>query len=189
MLDQLTQLVQQFGEQAIVKNQQVPDELNDAVKKEAGNGILEALSGIANSGQANILTDFLKGNGTQKDHPLLNIVQQQVGAKLGSQFSMDNQTVEGITKDLIPNVLGQLVGNAKNPNVKGFELQDLVGMITKGDSKTQGSILSQLGTSLLDQNGDGKLDLNDAMSALSDSGKEKSKSGGLGALLGKFFGK
>lgn len=189
MLDRLTQLVQQFGEQTIVKNQQVPNELNDAVKKEAGNGILEALSGIANSGQASLLTDFLKGSGNQKSHPLLDIVQQQVGVKLGNQFNMDNQTVLGITKDLIPNVLGQLVGNAKNPNVKGFEVQDLVGMITKGDSKTQGSILSQLGTSFLDQNGDGKLDLNDAISALSGSAKGKSKSGGLGALFGKFLGK
>lgn len=189
MFDQLSQLVQQFGEQAIVKNQQVPNELNEAVKNEAGNGILEALSGIANSGQANLLTDFLKGNGNQKDHPIMDLVQQQVGTKLGNQFSMDSQTVQGITKDLIPNVLGQLVGNAKNPNVKGFEIQDLVEMITKGDSNAKGSILSQLGTSMLDQNGDGKLDLNDAMSALSGSGKGKAKSGGLGGLLGKLFGK
>ena len=29
MLDQLTQLVQQFGDQAVVKNNAVPNELND----------------------------------------------------------------------------------------------------------------------------------------------------------------
>ena len=65
MLDRLTQLIQQFGEQTIVKNQQVPNGLNDAVKKEAGNGLLDALSGIANSGQASLLTDLLKGSGNQ----------------------------------------------------------------------------------------------------------------------------
>jgi len=39
-------------------------------------------------------------------------------------------------------------------------------------------------TSVLDQNGDGKLDVSDAMSAL--SGKKK---GGLAGLLGGLFGK
>jgi hypothetical protein len=47
MFEQLTQLVQQFGEDAVVKNSAIPNEHNEAVMKEAGNSIFASLQKMA----------------------------------------------------------------------------------------------------------------------------------------------
>ena len=47
MFEQLTQLVQQFGKDAVVKNDAVPNEQNEAVMQEASNSILDGLKNMA----------------------------------------------------------------------------------------------------------------------------------------------
>ena len=42
MFEQLTQFDQEFDQEAVVKNDAVPNEQNDAVMKEAGSSIFQA---------------------------------------------------------------------------------------------------------------------------------------------------
>lgn len=188
MLEQLTQLVNQFGQKAVVENNAIPNELNEQVKQETGNSILESLQGLASGGGMDMITGLLQGNGAQVssgNNPLVDMITKTVVSNLGSKLGIENQAALGVASSMIPNILSSLVGNAKDPNVQGFQVSDLVGMISGGDNNTQSSIMSKIGTSLLDQNGDGKLDIADAMSALSGN---KSGGGGIGGMLSGLFG-
>ena len=46
MFEQLTQLVQQFGNESVVKNDAIPNEQNEAVMNEASSSILSGLQNI-----------------------------------------------------------------------------------------------------------------------------------------------
>ena len=184
MFEQLTQLVNQFGEQAVVKNNAIPNELNEQVKQETGNSILEGLKGMVSGGNLEMITGLLSGNnGAQASggNPIVDMLTKQVVSNLGSKLGIDNQAAMGVASSMIPNILSSLVGNAKDPNVKGFDVSDLIGMISGNNGDAKSSILDKLSAMGLDQNGDGKLDMSDAMSAL--SGK-----GGIGGMLGGLFG-
>ncbi|MFY7811705.1 MAG: DUF937 domain-containing protein [Flavobacterium sp.] len=184
MFEQLTQLVNQFGEQAVVKNNAIPNELNEQVKQETGNSILEGLKGMVSGGNLDMITGLLSGNnGAQASggNPIVEMLTKQVVSNLGSKLGIDNQAAMGVASSMIPNILSSLVGNAKDPNVKGFDVSDLIGMISGNNGDAKSSILDKLSSMGLDQNGDGKLDMSDAMAAL--SGK-----GGIGGMLGGLFG-
>ena len=187
MLEQLTQLVNQFGQKAVVENNAIPNELNEQVKQETGNSILESLQGLASGGGLDMITGLLQGNGAQAsgNNPIIDMITKTVVSNLGSKLGIENQAAMGVASSMIPNILSSLVGNAKDPSVKGFEISDLVGMISGNNSDAKSSIMSKIGTSLLDQNGDGKLDISDAMSALSGN---KSGGGGIGGMLSGLFG-
>ena len=97
---------------------------------------------------------------------------------------MSSDAASGVAGSLIPKVLGSLVGNAKDPNHKGFEVADIVNAISGGNGNAglMEAVSKYGGQFGLDQNADGKVDMSDAMAAVS-------KKGGLGGLLGKLFGK
>ena len=93
-----------------------------------------------------------------------------------------------LTQEFKAKFSGSLLNKAKDPNEKGFNLQDIIGSISGGKGGGLMDLVTQYGGALgLDQNGDGKVDMQDAITAL--SGKSKGKSGGLGGLLGGLFGK
>jgi Bacterial protein of unknown function (DUF937) len=186
MFEQLTQLVQQFGHDAVVKNDAVPNEHNEAVMQEASSSIMDGLKNMAAQGNVSDLAGLLQGNNAaDADNPVVQKLTQQLTGNLGQKFGLSSDAASGVASNLIPKVLGSLVGNAKDPNHKGFEVSDLMNSIS-GGSGSSGLIdaVSKYGGQFgLDQNADGKVDMSDAMAAVSKKG------GGLGGLLGKLFGK
>lgn len=185
MLDQLTQLVQQFGDQAIVKNNAVPNELNDKVMKETGSSLLSGLQKMASEGKLEQLAGLFQGNNaSSSSNPVVKQLIEQVSGNLGQKVGLDSTAANGVAASMIPQILGSLIGKAKNPNEKGFDVADLVKVISggSGNSNLMDMITKYGGQFGLDQNGDGKVDIQDAMAAVN-------KKGGLGGLLGKFFGK
>lgn len=191
MIEQLTQLVKQFGGEAVVNNPAVPNELNNKVLNETSNGIFDALKGMVAGGNADMLAGLFKGNNAANaSNPVVDTIIKQVAGNLSSKTGLDKGAASNVASEMIPKVLGSLIGNAKNPNVKGFEVSDLIAALLGGEKGANASMASKIGAMLLDQNGDGKLDLQDALAALSGNSKTKSnKSGGLlGGLLGKVLG-
>ena len=185
MFEQLTQLVQQFGQEAVVKNNAVPNEHNEAVMSEAGNSIFSSLQKMASEGGVEQLAGLLQGNNTQdSSNPTVQQITQQLTGSLGEKFGLNSSDATGIAENMIPKILGGLVNKANDPN-ESFQISDLIGAISGGSTQTSGIIdaISKYGTQFgLDQNADGKLDLNDAI-VVSKS------SGGIGGFLGKLFGK
>ena len=133
--------------------------------------ILDNLGGFLNGGDfsdgSKILEHVLGGN------------QDTMVQGLSSKTGVDSSIISKILPMLAPIVMGYLGKQTKSKGVSsGSDLSGMLGGLLGGSGG--GSIL----TSVLDQNGDGKLDVSDAMSAL--SGKKK---GGLGGLLSGLFGK
>jgi hypothetical protein len=107
----------------------------------------------------------------------------QVSGSLGQKFGIDSNAANGVASNMIPKVLESLVSRAKDPNVNGFEVSDLVNAISggSGNSGLMDAITKYGGQFGLDQNKDGKVDLQDAVAAVNNKG------GSLGGFLSKFF--
>lgn len=184
MFEQLTQLVQQFGTDSVVKNNAIPNEHNEAVMDEASNSILSGLQKMISEGGTADLAALIQGNETiDSSHPVVQKLTEQLSGSLGAKFGISSEASTGVAQSLIPNVLRSLVGNAKDPNYKGFEVSDLVHAISGGNGNAglMEAVSKYGGQFGLDQNADGKVDMGDAIAAVSK--------GGLGGLLGKLFGK
>lgn len=185
MFEQLTQLVQQFGNDAVVKNDAVPNEQNEAVMQEASNSIVDGLKNMAAQGNISDLSSLFQGNNaSDTSNPVVQKLTEQLTGNLGEKFGLSSDAASGVAGSLIPKVLGSLVGNAKDPNHKGFEVADIVNAISGGNGNAglMDAVSKYGGQFGLDQNADGKVDMSDAMAAVN-------KKGGLGGLLGKLFGK
>lgn len=186
MFEQLTQLAQQFGVDAVEKNSAIPNEHNQAVVGEASSSILSGLQKIASEGGIEQLAGLFQGNAAQdSSNPVVQQLTQQLTGSLGEKFGIGNAAASGVAASMIPQILGSLIGKAKDPNDSSFQISDLLGAIS-GGAGTAGLMeaVSKYGGQFgLDQDGDGQVGMSDAISAVSKN------SGGLGGLLGKFFGK
>lgn len=185
MLEQLTQLAQQFGNDAVVKNNAVPNEHNEAVIGEASNSIFSGLQKIASEGGVEQLAGLFQGNAAQdSSNPVVQQLTQQLSGSLGEKFGIESSAASSVAGSLIPQILGSLVGKAKDPN-DSFQISDLVNAISGGNGNAglMEAVSKYGGQFGLDQNADGKVDVEDAMAAVTQ------KSVGFGSLLGKLFGK
>jgi hypothetical protein len=189
MFEQLTQLVKQFGGDAVVNNTAVPNEQNEAVMDHASNSILDSLKNIAaQGGGAELIGSLFQGNNaSDASNPVVQQITQQLTGSLGEKFGLSSDAASGVAGSLIPKVLGSLIGGAKDPNNPGIQISDVIGAITGGNSSAGGGIMDAIskygGQFGLDQDGDGQVGMSDAVAAVSG------KSGGfLGGLLGKLFG-
>ena len=192
MFEQLTQLVQQFGQQDVVDNAAVPNEHNEAVLTQASTSILDGLKNVAaQNGGTEMLAKLFEGNNAaDASNPVVAMITNQLSGSLGQKFGLDNAASSGVAASLIPKVLGALVGGAKDPNNSQIKIVDVIVAITGGGANAGGlmDMVTKYGGMVgLDQNGDGKVDVADAMSAI--SGKSGSAGGLLGGLFGKIFGK
>ncbi len=187
MLEQLSQLVQQFGNKAVVENTAIPNEQNEGVLQEASSSILSGLKEIATgNGGAGKIAELLQGNNAADgSNPIVQEITSKLTGSLSEKFGIDADTASSVAGSLIPQVLGGLVNKANDAGDAGFKISDLIGAIS-GGAATGGIMdaISNYGSKFgLDQNADGKVDLSDAMDAVSKN------SGGIGGILGKLFGK
>ena len=131
MFDQLNELVQQFGNDAVVKNNAIPNELNEGVMKETSDSILSGLQKMASEGNLDQLAGLFQGNNAgSTSNPVVKQLVDQVSGNLGQKFGIDSNAANGVASSMIPKVLESLVSKAKDPNVKGFEVSDLVNAIS-----------------------------------------------------------
>ncbi|KUO63896.1 MAG: hypothetical protein ACYCZ2_17870 [Lutibacter sp.] len=187
MFDQLNDLVKQFGIDAVVNNAAVPNKQNEAVMNESSNFLLEGLKNMVAQGKINDLAGLFQGNASANGaNPVVKQLTNELTNHLGKKFGLNNKASLSVASGLTPKVLGSLIGKAKDPNDSSFEISDLISAISGGNSEAGSGLMnaiSNYGTAFgLDQNKDGKVDINDALAAVSK------KSGGLGGLFGKVFG-
>ncbi|MCD9577139.1 DUF937 domain-containing protein [Flavobacterium soyae] len=185
MFEQLTQLVQQYGGDAVVNNSAVPNEHNEAVISETSSSIFEGLKKIASEGGGEQLAGLFNGNSPiDSSNPVVQQITQQLSGNLGEKFGLSSADSSGVASNLIPQILGSLVNKAKDPNDSSFQISDIINSISGNSGQASGIMdtISKYGTQFgLDQNNDGKVDVADALAVT------KSK-GGIAGLFGKLFG-
>lgn len=185
MIEQLSQLVQQFGQEAVVNNAAVPNEQNQAVMEEAEKSIFSSLQGLASADGLEKLAELLQWNKSQDaSNPAVQQMTQQLRGSLGEKFGLSSEVASAVAGGLIPKILGGLVDKVNDPN-DSFQISDLIAAISGGGAQSGGIMdaISKYGGQFgLDQNADGKVDISDAASLANNKG-------GLGGLLSKLFGK
>lgn len=157
---------------------------NNLSSADGASGLLSALTSGKHDGSIlDNLGGFLNGGDFSDGSKILGHVlggnQDTMVQGLSSKTGVDSSIISKILPMLAPIVMGYLGKQTKSNGVSNSS--DLGGML---GGLLGGSGGNSILTSVLDQNGDGKLDVSDAMSAL--SGKKK---GGLGGLLSGLFGK
>ncbi len=185
MFEQLTELVKQYGGDAVVNNPAVPNEHNEAVMEEANDSILSGLKDMVASGNVGDLAGMLSGKTPiDMNNPVVAELAGKVTGNLGEKFGLSQDAAASVAGGLIPQVLSGLVNKAQDPNQPGFNVQDIIASISNGQGGGLMDMVTKYGGQFgLDQDGDGQVGMSDAVAAVSK------KSGGLGGLLGKLFGK
>lgn len=185
MLAQLTQLVQEFGVDAVIKNDAIPNEQNEAVLKETSSSIFSSLQKIANDVDLSQIVGLLQSKDLDKNNPAIQKITNEVSNSLTEKLGINSTTATSTATSMIPKVLSSLINKANDPKDTSINLSGLLDSLTGGDSPEHASIMQAISTYGihfgLDQNSDGKLDVDDAV--------ELTKKGGLGGMLGKLFGK
>lgn len=185
MFEQLTQLVQQYGGDAVVNNSAVPNEHNEAVLSETSNSIFAGLQKIVSEGGTEQIAGLFNGNSSiDSSNPVVQQIQQQLSGNLGEKFGLNSADSNGVASNLIPQILGSLVNKAKDPNDSSFQISDIINSISGNSGQASGIMdtISKYGMQFgLDQNSDGKVDVADVLVVT------KSK-GGIAGFIGKLFG-
>jgi hypothetical protein len=184
MFEQLTQLVQQYGGDTIVKNNAIPNEHNEAVVNETSNSILAGLQKIASEGGGEQLASLFSGKSPiDSSNPVVQQITQQLSGTLGEKFGLSSADSSGVASSMIPQVLNSLVNKAKDPNDNGFQMSDIINSISGNSNQASGIMdtISKYGMQFgLDQNADGKVDVADVLVVAKSQG-------GISGFIGRLF--
>ncbi len=201
MLEQLLKTLVDQGQQQVVENPAIPNELNQQVIGEAGRSIFEGLQGTLASGGLSQLMGLFTGGGQQGQgaglmgllsNPLVqNIVQSFVG-KLTSQYNLSPAAATQVGSQLIPEVLGRFSQRVSDPNDSSIDINSVIQSLTGGQ-------LGQTNFNDLagrfagrgaggDVDGDGDVDLQDIIASVSGAaGAQRSAGGGIMDMIGQFM--
>ncbi|MFV0606593.1 MAG: hypothetical protein ACK5NK_12200 [Niabella sp.] len=141
MLDQIAMLVKQFGQQTVVDNPQIPNDLNNKVMAEAANTISGGLQNIISGGGLQGLINMLGSSNNTSNSSILGnpIVAMMIGHlanKLVNNMGLSPAVASNISTNIIPNVLNSLTQRTVStaPQDDAFDLNDLVGAFTGGNN-------------------------------------------------------
>ncbi len=176
MLDQILALVQQYGQNTIVQNPDVPNEHNDAAMKLAGESILDGLKGAMQSGQLPQLMGLIAAGQSMMQNPVVKQIVFSFSEKLVSQAGINTAQAQGVAGDTVQQVLQGAIAKLSSGDAQSA---DLMAMAQSFLGAQGGSGLGSL-VSALDKNHDGKVDMQDAVAGIVGNGA-------LGALAGKLL--
>ncbi|HZI52909.1 MAG TPA: hypothetical protein VFD56_04385 [Chitinophagaceae bacterium] len=193
MLEQITQLVKQYGKEAVIDNPDIPNEDNNAVLAEATSTITGGMQNmLAGGGLQDIISMFTggkRGQNKQKGgiggllkNPMVVMMIGHFISKLVTKFKMNPAQASSLSNNLIPNVLSELVNrtNSTAPPDSNFDFNDLIGSLTGGNATIPSAgginlngILEQLTNGGNDDNGGGEFDLQDIVSQVTRGAQQK----------------
>lgn len=190
MLDQLSQLVQQYGQQSVVENSAVPNEQNQAVMNEAQSSIFGGLQDIlANGGLQQVIGMFQGSNAQNANNPVVNQISGNFVDNIMQKFGIDNQTARSIAASLIPAVLGSLFNKAKDPNDSSIQAGDIFGSLTGGQAQQDSGFMGMInkigGAVGLDKDRDGDVDFTDMAGVIAGfaKGSQQQQAQGGGGIM------
>lgn len=169
MFDELFNLIKQNGQHAVVDNNEVPNEHNEAVMQEAQSSIVDGLSNMKEPDQVNSLFDSVR-SGQTESNPAVQQISNNFSGNIMQKFGINGSTATAIASAIIPVVLSKMANRGTQGGAGGLDLGGLIGSLTGsklggGNASSGGGLggnLGSMGTKLgLDKDGDGDVDLND----------------------------
>jgi hypothetical protein len=143
MLDQLFNIVKQFGQDTVVNNPDVPNEYNQEVMADATQTIAGGFKNIVAGGGLQNIIDLFKGGGNTAGgngsngggiggllkNPIVSMMVGYFISKLVKKYSMSPSVASGVANSLIPNSLNGLINETKDPNNANLNLDGLIGSL------------------------------------------------------------
>jgi len=201
MLENLLKLIKEQGTESVINNPVIPNDQNNAVLADATHSVADGLQGVlAGGGLQEVLSLFggqhnnqSSGVGSLLNNPIVSNIVNSFKNKLTTNHGISGDKADGIAKDLIPNVLGNLVNRTNDPNNSSFDINSIIGSLTGGGNSQQtGSggfdlqgVLSNFTNGGLDANGDGKVGMDDILSKITGGAKhqqQQAQAGGGGLM-------
>ena len=210
MLEQIAALVKQFGQETVVNNPDISNDVNNDVLAEATQTISGGMQNmLAGGGLQDIISMFTGGGGqtaAKKNgiggmlkNPIVMMMVGHFVSKLISKYKMSPEKANNVSNALIPNVLTDLVSRTKDtsPENDSFDLNNLIGSLTGGNVATSESggggfnfqnLIKQFtggGNDSNSGNGGGGFDLQDIISKVTSGAQQNQaqQSGGGGGLF------
>ena len=181
MIENLSNLVKENANEAIINNSAIPNERNDEVVREATTAIESSLKSSLSGGNVKEVANLFNGNGENVTNS--PVAQQAVGSfteRLQSMFGLNIMQSASIANNLIPNIFKKLVQKTNDPSDSSFSIQSVFDELSGG--KTSGMNVQSMMTKFksgLDKDNDGDLDLQDLKAFFTGSGGVVDKVKGL----------
>jgi len=146
MIDQLIKLVKQNADEAIVKNNALPNQFNNAAIEEVASQIFSGMQTQVKSGNMQQVTSMFKGGDMSSlvNHPMVAQIISNIAGNFASKFGVSQQTARTIAMSLIPQVISQFVNKTNDPNDKDFDLQDMLKGFTGNNSLNLDDVLGSV---------------------------------------------
>ncbi len=210
MLDQLLNIVKQFGQDTVVNNPEVPNDENQNVMADASKTIANGFQNILAGGGFQNILDLFKGGGSSSSqassgggiggllkNPIVTMMIGYFVSKLINKYKMSPSSASNVANSLIPNALNGLIQKVNDPNDNNSTLDNLIGSLTGGGGQSNGGdspLQDILGTLTGGGNGGG-LNIADIIGNLTNSAQnsmanresEDGKGGGLLDMVKGFF--
>lgn len=172
MLEQLLDLVKSHAGNAIINNQNIPNEKNNEAIGLASNSILSGIQQAIAGGNIKDVLSMFGGQHDLQQNPVAQNIQSGFLENLKNQLGLDQNQAAGAASGLIPGVLQKLVHKTNDPADKQFDIQSLFNQVTGGQSSGMDiqSLLSKFKSGAFDADGDGDTDLQDVMAKLKGTG-------------------
>jgi hypothetical protein len=192
MLDQLLKTIVSQGQQQVVENPAIPNELNQQVIGEAGKSIFDGLQGALAGGGLSQIMQLFSGGGQQGQgaglasllsNPLVQNIVQSFTGRLTSQFNLSPDAATQVGNQLIPDVLSRFSQQVSDPNDSSIDINGVIQSLTGGQAGGVdfGSLASRFAAGGMgkDADGDGDVDLQDIIASVSGAaGNARGNSGG-----------
>ena len=192
MLENLFNLVKEYGKEQVVDNPDIPNEQNEAVMAEASHAVAGTLqSELANGNMSDVMKMFGSQSSSQiMSNPVAQNMQLGFMENITRKLGIDKNVASGLAATLIPMVISKLVKrtNSTAEADNGFNLNSLIGGLTGGGGGMDFSNLLRQFTGGSNDNSGG-FDLNNIISQVSNGAAQQQQSGGLSSLINGFFGR
>lgn len=157
MLDQLFNIVKQFGKDTVVNNPDVPNEHNQEVMADATQTIASGFQNIMAGGGFQNILDLFKGGGNQSGvnsgggiggllkNPMVTMMIGYFISKLVSKYKMSPSAASNVANKLIPDSINDLIKQTNDPGNEKATLDNLVGALVgrAGAGEQQAAIQEQ----------------------------------------------
>lgn len=170
MIDQIKDIVAQFATKEVVNNANIDSSLASSVAEETGNSLINGLKSEVSGGNMSALMGMMDNVDVNSlaSNPAVKSIITSLSSNLGAKFGFDASTSSNFASSVIPQILSTILSSVKKGDLN---IMNILSSFTEGSGAA----------SLLDQNGDGKVGIDDAIAAVTK--------GGLGDMLGGFFKK
>jgi hypothetical protein len=146
MLDQLFNIVKQFGQETVVNNPDVPNEYNHEVMADATQTIAGGFKNIVAGGGLENILDLFKGGGGSSSvagvgglmkNPIVSMMIGHFISKLVGKYSMSPSIASNVANNLIPKSLNGLIEQTRDPNNPKLNLDGFIGSLIGGAAKDE----------------------------------------------------